>query len=110
MYPCGVFVTLREFEEQGEGAISNVQQVCDLLAEVEATNGRFTLHYFIDDVSVVTVLRAQPATLPPAPPNPTPYLPVARARRRAPPCSTFSSSSQPSPVVKRVATRHRGRF
>ena len=51
MWTCRVYVALREFEEEGEGAVSNVQQVVDLAAELRERDGRFPLHYFIDDVS-----------------------------------------------------------
>ena len=49
MYSCRVFINIREYETEGEGTITNVQQVLDVVQQLEETNGRFSLHYMIDD-------------------------------------------------------------
>ena len=57
---CEVYIAVREFERAGEGAITNVQQVIDLLVETETSDGRFPLHYFIDDVSSILLITITP--------------------------------------------------
>lgn len=52
VYPCRVYVNIREFVDQGEGAVSNVQQVIDIVSELERIYGRIPLNFMIDDVSV----------------------------------------------------------
>ena len=56
-YTCRVIVDIREFEVQGEGAITNVAQIADYIRALDSVSGYYPIVFMIDDAC--STLRAR---------------------------------------------------